>query len=185
MSNEEALSRVDIVEYDPRWAGWFEQERDFLARMLNGPFDAHEHIGSTAVPGLKAKPIIDMMASLRELPSKDQISDRLHPLGYRLILTGMRERFLFRKIACRGKPMFHLHLVASDTWARRKERLMRDYLRNHPEAVESYGELKERLAREHDEDSIAYTRAKTSFIQTLMDAACDESGIARFDVWTS
>jgi GrpB-like predicted nucleotidyltransferase (UPF0157 family) len=59
---------------------------------------------------------------------------------------------------------------------------MRDYLRQHPDAVRSYGELKDRLAKEYNEDSLAYTQAKTSFVQGLMDAVCDERGIARFDV---
>lgn len=60
---------------------------------------------------------------------------------------------------------------------------MRDYLRAHPEAVGRYGDIKGRLAREYREDSLAYTRAKTTFIQEIMDQACDERGLARFDVW--
>ncbi len=184
MSNDEALNLVNIVDYDPLWAVWFDQEQDLLARSVSIPFVAHEHIGSTAVPGLKAKPIIDMMASYRSLPSEAELAGQLYPLGYQFISTGMKERFLFRKSATADAPMFHLHVVADATWSSRKERLMRDYLRNHPDAVLSYGELKEQLARKYGDDSLAYTRAKTPFIQSLMDSVCDERGIARFDVWT-
>jgi GrpB-like predicted nucleotidyltransferase (UPF0157 family) len=95
----------------------------------------------------------------------------------------MKDRLLYRKQAAAGAPMFHLHLVAHHGWAGRKERLMRDYLRRTPDAAARYGRLKARLAREHAHDLLGYTRAKTPFIQELMDRICDERGMARFDVW--
>ena len=180
---QNATERVTIVDYDPRWPGQFATERDLLTQHVSPPFIDHEHIGSTAVPNQRAKPIIDMMASVAKLPDADSMIPQLAQLGYVVVETGMKNRYLLRKPAAGARPAFHLHIVAKDTWAERKERLMRDYLREHPGAVTAYGQLKARLAIELGEDSAAYTRAKTDFIQELIDRARDARGLPRIDVW--
>jgi GrpB-like predicted nucleotidyltransferase (UPF0157 family) len=80
---------------------------------------------------------------------------------------------------------YHLHIVEQSTWTMRHERLMRDYLLAHPEAASAYGDLKKRLAKDFAEDSRAYTRAKTGFIQDLMDKARAGIGLPSVDVWTA
>ena len=184
MDDREAIERVEIVDYDPLWPSHFAMERDILANNITPPFIDHEHIGSTSVPNQRAKPIIDMMASVGTLSDADTIVPQLARLGYVLIETGMKNRLFLRKPASKSHPSFQLHIVAKSTWEDRKERLMRDYLREHPDAVAAYGQLKERLAAEFSEDSLAYTRAKTAFIQGLVDRACDARGLPRIDVWT-
>jgi len=123
-----------------------------------------EHIGSTAVPGLRSKPIIDMMAAVRDLRQGLDLAQLLSALGYELIETGMRNRLFLRRRSESQGQAYQLHIVELSTWEQRKERLMRDYLLAHPDAATAYGELKKRLAEEHTENSLAYTRAKTAFI---------------------
>jgi GrpB-like predicted nucleotidyltransferase (UPF0157 family) len=178
------MKRFEIAEYDPRWPWWFDYERARLALLLDRPFTAHEHIGSTAIPGLPAKPIIDMMASYRECPPKIQIDDDLNAAGYEYAETGMRNRFLYRKASTDDAPGYHLHLVHHSTWDERKERVMRDYLRRHDLAAQIYGLIKMRLAARYPEDLVAYTKAKTPFIQKVLNAACDELGVDRIEAWT-
>lgn len=182
--NDEALERVEIVPYDSRWPLVFQIERALLGRALSSLIVDLEHIGSTAVPNLPAKPIIDMMASTERLEEAAFV-DNLGGLGYVIIQTGMENRLLFRRTVEMSGQMFHLHLVGADTWERRKERIMRDYLIHHPAEATAYGALKTRLALSYADDSLAYTRAKTTFIQEMMDRACHYFDRPLIDVWTN
>ena len=94
----------------------------------------------------------------------------------------MRERLFFQRLAGPGVSTHHLHVVTEDSWATRNERLLRDYLRGHPEQARRYAELKRRLSRELGRGE-AYTRAKTALIQELVHAARDELGLPRVPVW--
>lgn len=174
---------VEVVAFDPRWAAIYRAERALLLEAVGPGFVELEHIGSTAVPNQRAKPIIDMMAAVRNLDDLEVFLRALNSLGYDLIDAGMRDRFFLRKRRGSDGQVFHLHIVALSSWAERKERLMRDYLLDHPEAVEAYSALKARLAVSHAEDSLEYTRAKTDFIQDLVDRARDGLGLPRVDVW--
>ena len=173
--------KVEVVDYDPNWTHLFLSEREALLASTGHHFVELEHIGSTAVPNQRAKPIIDMMAAVQQLNELDIYLPALNSLGYQLTDAGMTERFFLRKVA-ENKQAYHLHIVELSTWAERKERLMRDYLTKHPGAVKAYGDLKAQLSVIHKEDSIAYTEAKTSFIQDLLDRACDDFGLPRVDV---
>ncbi len=182
-SVQPAAERVEVVPYDPRWPALYAAERDALLAACPAQFVVVEHIGSTAVPHQRAKPIIDMMAAVLSLHAMDAVLATLHTLGYRVVETGMPNRLFLRKqMAPRGQ-VFHLHIVEHATWDERKERLMRDYLQAHPEAVDAYGTLKAHLAVTHGHDSLAYTKAKTAFIQALMDQARAERGLPPMDVW--
>jgi len=182
-TTDEAIGHVEVVAYNPAWPAIFEAERTHLQSNVVPPFLDLEHIGSTAVLGQRAKPIIDMLAAVESLTISSLLVDQLAALNYRLVETDMKGRLLFRKPASEAHPSFHLHIVEWRTWNDRKERLMRDYLRKHPDTVLSYGRLKDRLATTFAENSLAYTRAKTDFLQEIMDRACDERGIPRIDVW--
>lgn len=141
-----------------------------------------EHIGSTSVPGLAAKPVIDMMATVRRLQDGLAARTALAELGYQLVETGMPDRLFFQRRDSSGASTHHLHVVGEDTWATRNERLLRDHLREHPEQARGYGELKEQLSRDLGSGE-AYTRAKTALIQELVDAARDALGLPRVPVW--
>lgn len=173
---------VEIVDYNPQWAEIYLAERDGLLTRTEKHFIEVEHVGSTAVPGQRAKPIIDMMAAVNSLNELDTFLPQLCNYGYQLIETGMHNRHFLRKQG-ESSQTFHLHIVELSTWDERNERLMRDYLLVHPQEVKAYGALKVELANTYAEGSLAYTKAKTSFIQGIVDKARDELGLAHIDVW--
>jgi len=179
----EALERVEICDYDPAWPAHFAVEQVLLAELLQRPADAIEHVGSTAIPGLCAKPVIDIMARLASLDAAERYLPALRERGFALIDTGMRDRLFLRRPAGDGRPMIHLHLVGEPAWDERNERLLRDHLGNRPELAKEYGALKRALAQRFPHDSLAYTRAKTDFVQEVVDAARDARGLPRVPVW--
>jgi len=180
-TSKQAADTVEVVEYDSVWPERYAAERDRILTVCGPRFVAFEHIGSTAVPGLRAKPIIDMMAAVRSLREASSLVETLDALGYHVLETGMRNRlFLRRRTQQHG---FHLHIVEHATWDERKERLMRDFLRVHREAAEAYGALKDKLAAMYTHDSLGYTKAKTEFIQGIIDEVRDARGLPRVDVW--
>lgn len=174
---------VEVVDYNPDWPNIYEAERELILGTTDFQIVELEHIGSTAIPSQRAKPIVDMMAAIYNLNEFGTLLPALHNLGYQLIETGMRHRFFLRKQERLRGQVFHLHVVELSTWSTRKERLMRDYLLKHPEDVEAYGALKDRLAATYPGNSLEYTRAKTDFIQDLFDKVCDSLGLPHIDVW--
>ncbi|WP_293680870.1 GrpB family protein [uncultured Phenylobacterium sp.] len=184
MLDIEALGRVDVVPYDPAWRSAYAEERSAIMGVGGSAVLELEHIGSTAVPGLWAKPIIDMMAAAADLGAALALASRLAARGYQLIETGMTDRLFLRRRAEDGGQIYQLHIVERSAWDERKERLMRDHLLQHPDAVAAYSALKVRLASQYAEESLAYTKAKTAFIQGLVDKARADLGLASIDVWT-
>ncbi len=151
--------RIEIAEYNPKWPERFAAER---ARLLTAAPDAViEHIGSTAVPGLGAKPIIDMMLGVKALA--DVPIAAFSALGYDYV-TKYDHMFPERRYFVQPEA-FHLHCVELTTEFWRRHLLFRDYLRNHPEYARACYELKLELAKEHAGDRQAYNAAKTDFIE--------------------
>ncbi len=158
---------VSLQAHDPAWSRAFELERDRLQRVLPGVFVAIEHIGSTAVAGLVAKPIIDLLAGVESLDDADCWIDRLCHNGY----TTSREfnaTLGDRKWLMRwrdGHRTHHLHIVivGGAPWSERLA--FRDALRSDPALVSRYAELKAKLAARHPDDREAYTDAKAAFVR--------------------
>lgn len=174
--------KVEIVDYNPQWPQIFLAEKKLLLAQARVYLLELEHIGSTAIPGQRAKPIIDMMGAIQNLDDLDKVLPQLQMLGYQRFEMGMKGRhFLSKKDS--GGQTFHLHLVEISTWPERKERLMRDYLLKHPESVKAYGNLKDELAERYAKDSVAYTKAKTEFIQAILDKARAELNLPPINVW--
>lgn len=169
---------VEIVPYDPAWPALFAEEAAHLRALLPAELIGRiEHFGSTAVPGLAAKPIIDMLVEVR---SMEDVAQRIAPLlqaeAYEFFwrapehgLPGMDYAWFIRRDAA-GRRTHHIHFLeaGSSEWERL---LFRDYLRAHPEAARAYGALKLRIAAEHPDDRVAYARAKTRFVREAMQAA--------------
>ncbi|WP_433061539.1 GrpB family protein [Dactylosporangium sp. CS-033363] len=171
---------IEVHEYDPAWPDHARAAIAELRAAHPGVFAEIEHVGSTAVPGLPAKPVIDLMAAV---PSLDAAPGEVGG-GYALIETGMPERRFYRRepSASGSTPAVHLHVVTEDSWATRNERILRDHLLSHPAARDEYGLLKRELAGQ-DLDGPAYTRAKTELIQRLVDAARTERSLPLVSVW--
>jgi GrpB-like predicted nucleotidyltransferase (UPF0157 family) len=159
---------VRIRLYDRRWPGRFAQERDLLQRAI-GHFAVGgiHHVGSTAVPGLDAKPIIDILAGIRDLDSGRPCIGLVAPLGYLYAPYRAAEMYWFCK-PDPGRRTHHLHLVPVTSDRYRNELRFRDYLRSHPEARADYAQLKHRLAAEFHSDRDGYTQAKTAFVQHIL-----------------
>ncbi|MBE1583181.1 GrpB family protein [Nonomuraea angiospora] len=133
---------IDVIDYDPDWPERAERACEELTASLPGVFLEIEHVGSTAVPGLAAEPIIDLMASVRLLAAVTDREAALEGLGYRREETGMPGRLFYRREDPAGRRSHHLHVVTDDTWESRNERLLRDHLRADPQAAAEYAALK-------------------------------------------
>jgi GrpB-like predicted nucleotidyltransferase (UPF0157 family) len=160
---------VRIVEYDSRWPLIFEEEKKVVFGALGHRVSVVEHFGSTSVPGLGGKNIVDMMAGIGSREEADKCQALLSDVGYDDVTPEPGEVDWFY---CLGKrhPVvyFHLHLVLypSERW--RRQILFRDVLRVSPDIAAIYYELKKRLADEIGRDRQAYTDAKTSFIESVL-----------------
>ncbi len=162
---------VHIVPYDESWPIRFEQERAILDRVIGSwAVGGIEHIGSTAVPGLAAKPVIDIMAGVDSLEASRSAIPVLSEIEY----CHFPYRPDLMHWFCKPSPSFrthHLHLIPfrSRLWAERLA--FRDYLREHTDVAMEYAELKQRLAAQHRLDREAYTDAKTPFVERIVKLA--------------
>lgn len=162
---------IELAPYDPRWPARFDEERVLLQRVLQawltGPI---EHVGSTAVPGLVAKPIIDVMVPVATLAASRDAIPAAMTAGY----VHHPYRADVMHWFCKPSPAHrthHLHMVPihSDVW---KERLaFRDALRRDPAVAMAYAQLKAELADRFRHDREGYTEAKSSFIRSVLDTA--------------
>ncbi|WP_028589579.1 GrpB family protein [Paenibacillus massiliensis] len=170
------MKEVVILEaYNPNWAAEYDIERRKLLELLGNQVISIEHIGSTAVPGLTAKPVIDFMAGVQELEIVEAFIGPLASLGYEHVIHAeFPERRFFRKGAWRaGTHHLHIYLYGSEAWT--NQILFRNYLREHPEVREQYQQLKEELAARFSQDRVAYTQGKHSFIADILRQANKEN----------
>ena len=159
---------VRLVAHDPSWTPAFERERALLLLVLAPWARVIEHVGSTAVSGLVAKPIIDIMAGVRTLEESRVAIDALKPLGYCYFPYKPDVMHWF----CKPSPVrrtHHLHLVPFDSrlWVERIA--FRDALRIDAVLAREYQELKLELAAKHEGDREAYTEAKGPFIRAVLE----------------
>jgi GrpB-like predicted nucleotidyltransferase (UPF0157 family) len=160
--------RVELRDYDPSWADIFEAERLLIGPIFDRRAVGIEHIGSTSVPDLCAKPIVDVLVGLRELALSDDEIEAMQELGYEYMGEfGLPGRLYFRK----GDPRtHHVHVVeyGGDHWQRHLA--FRDALRANPEERKRYDALKRQLAAEgHPWE--AYSELKTPFIRGVEERA--------------
>ena len=166
------MDEVEVVDYDPRWPALFEEEAKRLRAVLDPSLILGlEHFGSTAVRGLSAKPIIDILIAVPSLTqAQASFVEALRNLDYVYWAENpKKDRMFFVK----GMPPFgsrrshHVHVTEphGEMWQRLA---FRDYLRAHPEEARTYARLKMRLAAEHPTDREAYTGAKSAYVESVM-----------------
>ena len=166
------MDEIEIVDYDPRWAFLSNEEAARLRAVLDPSLIVGlEHFGSTAIPGLAAKPIIDILIAVRSLAAaRATFVETLQKLDYIYWADNpKKDRMFFVK----GMPPFgskrshHLHITepTGELWHRLA---FRDYLRAHPDEAATYERLKKRLAVEHQTDREAYTDAKSVYVESVM-----------------
>lgn len=159
-----------IADYDASWPATFLALRDRIRPVLGSIADAIEHVGSTSVPGLAAKPIIDIDVIVSHRDRVSAATERLGLLGYvHQGNLGIEDREAYETPA--GLPAHHLYVCVTGSPALANHIAVRDYLRTHPERAAAYGRLKKKLARRFPDDVGEYTRAKSEFILEVLSAA--------------
>jgi GrpB-like predicted nucleotidyltransferase (UPF0157 family) len=160
---------IVIADYDPDWPAEYAEEARRLSAAIGQHLLALEHIGSTSVPGLAAKPIIDIMAAVDQLERAQLCIEPLRALGYDYLPEVERfipERRYFRR-ASGDLHTHHLHMVEMGSAFWRRHLLFRNYLRAHPQTAQDYARLKRELAARYVSDVAGYTEAKTAFIRAV------------------
>lgn len=170
INDPQSIRKIEIAAYDPRWPQMFEAEKTRILDAV-GPWIVQiEHMGSTSVPGLGAKPIIDMMIGVRTLAEADaHCIQPIEALGYEYISlfeSEMPERRYFRRHNSAGVRTHQIHLVAFGGPFWERHLAFRDYLRAHPEEARAYEALKRELAPKFS-DVNDYAEAKTEFVKAV------------------
>lgn len=166
---EPITRKVIVVDYDPAWPRVFEDLRDRIAPALAGTAKRIEHVGSTSVPGLAAKPIIDMVVVVASSADVPRAIERLAPLGYvHRGDLGIAGREAFARPA--HLPAHHLYVCTDGILSLKNQLAVRDHLRRDPAAAEAYAGLKKHLAALHRTDIDGYVAGKTEFILGILRA---------------
>lgn len=161
------MKRVVVVDYDETWPAVFEQLRALIWPAVSDFALTLEHVGSTAVPGLAAKSVIDLCLVVPSMSDVPLGIERLTEIGYtHRGDLGVPERQAFARPE--GLPRHHLYLCPEKSPSLRNHLSVRDYLRGDPERARAYGALKHGLAREFPEDIDSYIAGKTSFILGIL-----------------
>jgi GrpB-like predicted nucleotidyltransferase (UPF0157 family) len=160
---------VALVPYDPRWPSLFEAERKRLIRLFPTQFLDIQHFGSTAIPGMPAKPIIDLLAGVESMAVADSLVEALLNSAYTTSAefnATLVDRRWFMRWA-NGRRTHHLHTVVLGGTEWRRRLRFRDMLRSDTELAHRYALLKKELAAQHSVDREAYTRAKCEFVLSV------------------
>lgn len=158
------MREVVVVPADPRWREAFEAEAARLAAVLGENLLEMHHIGSTAVPGLSAKPIIDILPVVRDINLVDALNDEMAALGYGAWGEfGLRGRRYFTREES-GTRTHNVHVYGSGNPEIQRHLAFRDYMISHPEEARAYGRLKGELARRFPTDFEAYMDGKDAFV---------------------
>lgn len=165
----ERQDALEVVAYESTWPSRFEVWRQRIATRLGAAARRIEHVGSTSVPGLAAKPIIDLQISVTALEDESLYVEALERAGLQLRSRDDLHRY-FRPFAGRPREV-HVHVCASGSSWEREHLLFRDYLREHPRARDSYGEAKWAAVRLWSDDGWAYTDAKSDVVLDILEQA--------------
>jgi len=170
---------IEIVDYDPRWPARFALESARIRSVLAEPSLEVEHHGSTAVPGLAAKPVIDMLVAVDSIARATRYAMVLVEYGYEEVDPRYRELWPERIVLVRrehGTRVYHVHLMLRGHPVWKRLLAFRDYLRSHPGVAGEYAALKRALASTAGSERHAYMTAKGDFIARTTDVAMREQG---------
>lgn len=157
---------IRVVDHDPAWSARFEAEARRITEALGETTVRVHHIGSTAIPQTKAKPIIDILLEVASLEALDRKAPMLVALGYEAMGEfGIPGRRYFRLDDSNGARTHQVHAFEASVPNVARHVAFRDYMRAHPSIAGEYGALKERLANAHPHDSAAYMDGKDAFVK--------------------
>jgi len=165
--------KVELVPHDPLWAHIFQAEAEVLRNVLGDQLVAIHHIGSTAIPGILAKPVLDILVEVRIIREIDELNNDMEALGYQPFgENGIPGRRYFVKQFGEAH-IFHIHIFQSGNLELERHLNFRDYLIAHPQDALAYSRLKEDLARLFPEDIDNYVAGKSDFIKNMDDKALE------------
>lgn len=168
------MRRIAVVPHDPAWAKGFAEEAEAIEAAIAGVPIALHHIGSTAVPGILAKPVIDLLGEVASLAELDGAAGRLEAIGYEALgSNGIEGRRYFRKRDGAGERTHHLHAFETGSPHIERHLAFRDYLRAMPEVARAYSDLKAQLVRNPATGREAYIDGKAPFVLRTEQTALD------------
>jgi putative glutamine amidotransferase len=163
-----------LSDPDPSWPARFEREAAELRALLGDVVVRIDHVGSTSVPGLVAKPIVDIQLSVRSMVPRSAYVDPLVAAGYRWVVDPWSDQHEYFSFPVDAERRIHLHVCQADSDWERRHVAFRDWLRAHPEDAAAYAALKTELAAAHPNDVFSYTDRKGPFIRSIEAKALTE-----------
>jgi GrpB-like predicted nucleotidyltransferase (UPF0157 family) len=164
---------VELELYDPTWREAYETEVERLRGLVGGRVRSFEHVGSTAVEGLPAKPVIDLLAVVADLEESDDLVAVLQSNGYEHRPNDDVPDRVFLAKGPRENRTHYLSLVKRGSDCYREQVAFRDYLRDNPTVAETYAARKRELAAESPDDRESYTAGKSAFVERVLEAALE------------
>jgi GrpB-like predicted nucleotidyltransferase (UPF0157 family) len=162
------MKKVEVVPHDPGWAAAFKAEAKQVAAALGENVVAIHHIGSTAIPGIHARPILDLLVEVSDIAGVDARSAETESRGYQAMGEyGLPGRRYFRKDDANGIRTHHIHTFQAGSAEVLRHLAFRDYLIAHPDDARRYSGLKRRLAEAHPRSIDAYMDGKDAFIKEM------------------
>ncbi|MBE9065423.1 GrpB family protein [Leptolyngbya cf. ectocarpi LEGE 11479] len=162
------MRKVEVVPHDPSWRKIFDIELKQITDTLGENVVAIHHIGSTAIPSIYAKPIIDLLVEVNNIVQLDQQNSLMESLGYEVMGEfGIPGRRYFRKNNQAGDRTHHVHTFEVGSDQVERHLAFRDYMIAHPDDAQRYSELKRKLAREYPTDIDGYMDGKDGFIREM------------------
>lgn len=165
---------VKVVAHHPQWAEHFRQEKEILFQIMGPKLLDVRHIGSTSIPAMPAKPIVDILAAVKALSDVEPFRDDLIRVGYKDKGNG---DVLGRRYFVKGgedKRTHHLNFCEMNSLFWTSHLAFRDYLERHPDAAKQYAALKRVLAAKFPDDRPAYTTGKEEFVRSILKLAANE-----------
>lgn len=160
--------KVELLPYNPAWQKLYQKEAKLLYSAIGKYILDIQHVGSTSIPGAKAKPIIDIAIGVINLKNAEKCINALTQLGYEYKYNaGIKGQRFFAK-GSESSRTHYIHITKLNSRMWKDCVLFRDYLRKHKEAIKEYNELKENLAKKYKNDRYTYTAQKDSFIKSTI-----------------
>ena len=158
--------RVEVVSYSPNWKDMYKEESEKIKNVLSDIIIDIHHIGSTAIPGIKAKPVIDILVEVKDIERVDQYNHKMKELGYEAMGEyGIPKRRFFRKGGNNRTHHIHIFQVGNEEIERHIN--FKEYLIAHPDKAREYSKLKEELVNKYTYDVENYSNSKSDFIKEI------------------
>ena len=172
------MRKILVVPYNPEWPTTFEKEAGLISQALGTVATEIHHIGSTSIPGIFAKPIIDILVEASSIDEVDARSSEMQGIDFEVLGEyGIKERRYLRKLNDAGLRLCHVHLFANGSNYANRHSAFRDYMRVNPSKAKEYSELKQKLAKKFPHDRERYMDGKDDFIKGIERLAMSNPGI--------